>query len=176
MTCKTKLSISFKSCSAGSKRMQISYHPQSGWFEDTPLKGGTEEGCPLKGVHEGSFLLRLGSVRGTTPELLSSHRGIVCLLFVALRIALGAVVWCGKRDSPTRRPLLPLNAGTAEPFRVSPPEAVAYPLELWKTRHIRYVRAIQTPSSYDYVYKRRQLPVSACKRRLSRQGRGGMDA
>ena len=81
-------------------------------------------------MHEGSFLLRLGSVRGTTTELLSSHRGIVCLLFVALRIALGAVVWCGKRDSPTRRPLLPLNAGTAEPFRVSPPEAVAYPLEL----------------------------------------------
>jgi hypothetical protein len=24
----------------------------------------------------------------------------------------------------------PINAGTAEPFRVSPPEAVAYPLEL----------------------------------------------
>ena len=29
--------------------IQISYHPQSGWFEDTPLKGGTEEGYPLKG-------------------------------------------------------------------------------------------------------------------------------
>jgi hypothetical protein len=27
----------------------ITYHPQSGWFEDTPLKGGTEEGYPLKG-------------------------------------------------------------------------------------------------------------------------------
>jgi transposase len=37
-------------------------------------------------------------------------------------------VW--ELDSPTRRPLLPLNAGTAEPFRVSPPEAVAYHLEL----------------------------------------------
>ena len=36
---------------------QIMYHPQSGWFEDTPLKGGTEEGCPLKGVHEGTFLI-----------------------------------------------------------------------------------------------------------------------
>src|SRR5262249_44681440 len=35
---------------------KISYHPQSGWFEDTPLKGGPEEGCPLKGVHEGIFL------------------------------------------------------------------------------------------------------------------------
>ena len=35
----------------------ISYHPQSGWFEDTPLKGDTEEGCPLKGVHEDTFLL-----------------------------------------------------------------------------------------------------------------------
>ena len=30
---------------------------QSGWFEDTPLKGGTEEGCPLKEVHEGTFLI-----------------------------------------------------------------------------------------------------------------------
>ena len=38
----------------------ITYHPQSGWFEDTPLKGGTEEGCPLKGVHEGTFLTEAG--------------------------------------------------------------------------------------------------------------------
>src|SRR5262249_39121160 len=45
-------------------------------------------------------------------------------------IALGAFVWFGKRGSLTRRPLLPLNAGTAEPVRVSPPEAVAYPLEV----------------------------------------------
>ena len=30
-------------------KYQINYHPQSGWFEDTPLKGGTEEGYPLKG-------------------------------------------------------------------------------------------------------------------------------
>jgi len=37
--------------------------------------------------------------------------------------------WGGKRGSPTRHPLLPRNAGTAEPFRGSPPEAVAYPLE-----------------------------------------------
>jgi class 3 adenylate cyclase len=34
----------------------IIYHPQSGWFEDTPLKGGAEEGYPLKGVHEGTCL------------------------------------------------------------------------------------------------------------------------
>src|SRR5215831_18020182 len=47
-------------------------------------------------------------------------------------IALGAFVWFGKRGSPTRRPLLSRNAGTAEPVRVSPPEAVAYPLELFK--------------------------------------------
>src|SRR5262245_30201661 len=55
-------------------------------------------------------------------ELLPSfwpHRGI----------ALGAFVWFGKRGSLTRRPLLPLNAGTAEPVRVSPPEAVASLLE-----------------------------------------------
>src|SRR5262245_50417162 len=41
-------------------RVAITYHPQSGWFEDTPLKGGTEEGCPLKGVHEGTFLIEAG--------------------------------------------------------------------------------------------------------------------
>src|SRR4030095_2215312 len=74
--------------------------------------------------------LRLGNVRGTTPELLGSHRGSVCPLSVAPRVTFGALVWLGKRDSPTRHPLLPLNAGTAEPCRVSPPEAVAYQLEL----------------------------------------------
>src|SRR5882672_3263325 len=74
--------------------------------------------------------LKLGNVRGTTPELLGSHRGSVCRLSVAPRVTFGALVWPGKRDSPTRPPLLPLNAGTAEPFRVSPPEAVAYQLEL----------------------------------------------
>jgi len=31
---------------------------------------------------------------------------------------------------PHKTLLQPPNAGTAEPFRVSPPEAVAYPLEL----------------------------------------------
>src|SRR5262245_18830333 len=41
-------------------RLEITYHPQSGWFEDTPLKGGTEEGCPLKGVHEGTFFTEAG--------------------------------------------------------------------------------------------------------------------
>src|SRR2546425_3008181 len=74
--------------------------------------------------------LRLGNVRGTTPELLGSYRGSVCLLSVAPCVAFGALVWPGKRDSPPRPPLLPRNAGTAEPFRVSPPEAVAYQLEL----------------------------------------------
>src|SRR5262245_52758463 len=72
--------------------------------------------------------LRLGNVCGTTPELLGSYRGSVCLLSVAPCVAFGALVWPGKRDSPPRPPLLPLNAGTAEPFRVSPPEAVAYQL------------------------------------------------
>ena len=32
------------------KPFQINYHPQSGWFEETPMKGGTEQGYPLKGV------------------------------------------------------------------------------------------------------------------------------
>jgi hypothetical protein len=81
--------------------------------------------------------VRLSNVRGTTPELLGSHRGSVCPLSVAPRVTFGALVWLGKRDSPTRHPLLPLNAGTAEPFRVSPPEAVAYQLELSKTLRSR---------------------------------------
>jgi hypothetical protein len=33
-------------------------------------------------------------------------------------------------------PALTVHAGTAEPFRVSPPEAVAYPLELTQATHI----------------------------------------
>jgi hypothetical protein len=67
---------------------------------------------------------------GTTLALLWFPRGSVYSLSVAPRASLGVWVWPGKRESPTRRSLLPLNAGTAEPFRVSPPEAVAYPLEL----------------------------------------------
>src|SRR5438309_10004430 len=64
-----------------------------------------------------------------------SHLTVVpcahCPLLDASRLGL---LWgVGKRDSPTRCPLLPLNAGTAEPFRVSPPEAVAYHLELRDT-------------------------------------------
>ena len=75
-------------------------------------------------------------MRGTPTELLGSDRGIVCRLSIAPRIALGAFAWFGKRDFPIRRPLLPPNAGTAEPVRVSPPEAVAYQLELEKRSRI----------------------------------------
>src|SRR5215831_11037169 len=39
---------------------RIQAHPGAYGFEDTPLKGGTEEGCPLKGVHEGTFLIEAG--------------------------------------------------------------------------------------------------------------------
>src|SRR2546425_9337841 len=46
--------------------------------------------------------LRLGNVRGTTPELLGSYRGSVCLLSVAPCVAFGALVWPGKRDSPPK--------------------------------------------------------------------------
>src|SRR5262245_48110868 len=69
--------------------------------------------------------LRLGTLHGTTPELLASP-GYCAWGF--------CMVW--EAGSPTRRPLLPLNAGTAEPVRVSPPEAVAYLLELQALRAI----------------------------------------
>src|SRR5262245_44932690 len=65
--------------------------------------------------------LRLGTLHGTTPELLASP-GYCAWGF--------CMVW--EVGSPTRRLLLPLNAGTAEPVRVSPPEAVAYLLELFQ--------------------------------------------
>src|ERR1043166_7883045 len=81
--------------------------------------------------------VRLSNVRGTTPELLGSHRGSARPLSVAPRVRFGALVWLGKRASPSSNPLLPLNAGTAERFRVSPPEAVAYQLELKENSHIQ---------------------------------------
>src|SRR5215475_16101843 len=67
--------------------------------------------------------LRLGTLHGTTPELLASP------WYCAWGFCM---VW--EAGSPTRRPLLPLNAGTAEPVRVSPPEAVAYLLQLSLSR------------------------------------------
>src|SRR5712691_5140862 len=38
--------------------------------------------------------------------------------------------YAGRRVPRARLSSRPVHAGTAEPFRVSPPEAVAYPLEL----------------------------------------------
>jgi hypothetical protein len=92
--------------------------------------------------HAGTCLLRpeTGPHAWHPLALLLSQRDIVCSLSVALRIGLGACMWCGHRDSPTRRPLLPLNAGTAEPLRVSPPEAVAYHLELIYNENLRNSR------------------------------------
>ena len=46
---------------------------------------------------------------------------------------------------PHKTLLQPPNAGTAEPFRVSPPEAVAYPLELCRAQQISITRS-RTPS------------------------------
>ena len=48
---------------------------------------------------------------------------------------------------PHKTLLQPPNAGTAEPFRVSPPEAVAYPLELFCDSSIRdEMRVMAVPS------------------------------
>ncbi len=48
----------------------------------------------------------------------------ILALWFLLRVALAGP----HREKP--HPSSQINAGTAEPFRVSPPEAVAYPLEL----------------------------------------------
>src|SRR5262249_40572073 len=64
----------------------ITYHPQSGWFEDTPLKGGTEEGCPLKGVHEGTFLIEAGHPAWNY----SRASGLTVLLRLGLLYGLGS--------------------------------------------------------------------------------------
>ena len=109
---------------------QINYHPQSGWFEDEALKGGTEAGYPLKGVEEGTSLL--GAEKRMGPHdrasLISSWYGVP-LVRRSPRCAWGwGVAW--DAGLPHKTLLQPPNAGTAEPVRVSPPEAVAYPLEL----------------------------------------------
>jgi len=76
----------------------------------------------------------------------------------------GAFVWCGKRDSPTRRLLLPLNAGTAEPFRVSPPEAVAYPLEFASTYGVH-----PTPITHWNQQLQKEVPDIVSARRAQRE-------
>src|SRR5215510_4817751 len=83
--------------------------------------------------------LRLGTLHGTTPELLASP------WYCAWGFCM---VW--EAGSPTRRPLLPLNAGTAEPVRVSPPEAVAYLLELRAATSL--ARLWQQQSTHQEAY------------------------
>src|SRR5262249_21898447 len=65
---------------------KITYHPQSGWFEDTPLKGGTEEGCPLKGVYEGTFLIEAGHPAWNY----SRASGLIVVLRLGLLYGLGS--------------------------------------------------------------------------------------
>jgi hypothetical protein len=43
---------------------EINYHPQSGWFEDAPLKGGAVRAGPLRG-HCGLAALSEGTVAGS---------------------------------------------------------------------------------------------------------------
>jgi hypothetical protein len=64
------------------------------------------------------------------------------------------VAW--EAGPPPKPPLLPLNAGTAEPFRVSPPEAVAYQLELELLKESRQpIAGTKThPRRVDYEYER----------------------
>ena len=83
--------------------MQINYHPQSGWFEDAPLKGGTVVASPLRGHRcrrpspEGTVIRSpLGGHRGGSPL-----RGHCCR-----RPPLGA---SGLLDPP--RPVLSVIAG-----------------------------------------------------------------
>src|SRR5205085_7398800 len=81
-----------------------------------------------------------GGVRGHIPlgaekyawnhyraALVSWYRVPTCPSLFALRLGLLRGLESGASPEGA---LPPLNAGTAEPFRVSPPEAVAYPLEL----------------------------------------------
>ena len=85
------------------ENLQITYHPQSGWFEDTPLKGGAEQGYPLKGVHKGTSRLRLRSMRRTTIELLVSSWYRMPTVHRSSRCA-WAFAWLGKRGSAISRP------------------------------------------------------------------------
>src|SRR5262249_23801434 len=147
-------------------------------------KGGPEEGCPLKGVHEGIFLLRLGSMCGTTFELLSSHRGIVCPLAVALRIALGVVVvleagLSHKTSSapPQRRNGRAFSSLTARGGGL--PFGVTHPPYRRHSRHVaRRTRILPgppqgCPASGDWpdaVYSLDRWPDDAGKVRISSSG------
>jgi hypothetical protein len=56
--------------------VKINYHPQSGWFEDAPLKGGAVRAGPLRGrccrsPPQGALLweaLSEGAVAGSPPS------------------------------------------------------------------------------------------------------------
>src|SRR5215470_16281793 len=78
---------------------QITYHPQSGWFEDTPLKGGTEEGCPLKGVHEGTFLIEAGHPAWNH----SRASGLTVVLRLGLLYGLGSGLSHKTSSAPPQR-------------------------------------------------------------------------
>ena len=49
-------------------RNQINYHPQSGWFEDAPLKGGAVARSPLRGHCYWDSLLQKALLQAALPE------------------------------------------------------------------------------------------------------------
>ena len=87
---------------------------------------------PPKGAKEGTSILGLRVMRyHDRASLIASWYGVPPI-HRSPRCAWGL----GRgRDAglPHKTLLPPPNAGTAEPFRVSPPEAVAYQLELFLT-------------------------------------------
>jgi hypothetical protein len=50
--------IAVRKCAVQSDAAKINYHPQSGWFEDAPLKGGAVWYAPTGGAVVGSPLQR----------------------------------------------------------------------------------------------------------------------
>jgi hypothetical protein len=85
------------------------------------MKGPQGPEKPTRDVHRRSSGMRL-ALPGSHGDLLAGN----------------VVVHCSE-GSPSSA----MHAGTAEPLRVSPPEAVAYPLELQKL--MRLVESYDTP-------------------------------
>src|SRR6266478_3851411 len=135
---------------------KINYHPQSGWFEDTPLKGGTEEGCPLKGVHEGTCL-----IEARQPAWNHSRASG---LTVVLRLGL----LCGVGSGTPPQDVL---SSHSTPERQSLFES--HRQRRWLTRwsYIEYACWRCSCSSLKWIEPRHRLQVTSCHPRTTRERR-----
>jgi len=105
-------------------------------------------------------------MRGTTIKLLWSPHGIVCPLSVALRVALGAFTWPGKRGSTIRRP-----SPHSTPERQSLCESHRQRRWLPRWNYVEYACWRCSCSSLKWIEPRHRLQVTSCHPRTTRERR-----